>query len=163
MSMAIWATSRVLGYEFCGDASIEECRDWLEKGDLLIVHGWFTPARHAVVLDGVSEEGAGREWSSLFRLSGSRGEPSALRFTVCDPWAKFDAGSWAYPRRGKLYDGSYTEDLLYAACAARGGPEEARRLYREGEVCRQSRRIEVHRFKGWRSMAEERAAWAESA
>ena len=163
MSMALWATSRVHGYEFCGDASIEECRQWLEQGDLLIAHGWFTPHRHAIVLDGVSEVEAGSEWMSLFRLPGSRPDPPALRFTVCDPWSMFDAKAWAYLKSGRLYDGSYPEDVLYAACAARGGPEEARRLYREGEVCRHSRRMEVLRFKSWRWMAEEEAIWAESA
>lgn len=119
-------------YRYEGNACLAEVREWLQAGELLITHGWFTGSGHVICLDG------------LRKVARSA---TSYDVNVKDPWSEFDGPTWSYRSDAKFYDGFYSELIIYAACVAGASRDDAARLYRAGEVDAGLRGMWVHRFQ----------------
>lgn len=104
-------------YSFDHAASINDCSKWLQAGEFLITHGWFTRSGHVICLDAVEVD------------------PSTLgvRFSVKDPWAEFDFANWRYLPGADFFDGFYSGLGIYASCVAGQSPGHAYNLYRTAQ------------------------------
>ena len=121
-----------LTYEYSGNASLDEVYKWLQAGELLITHGWFTASGHVIVLDGLMRD------------------PRSGKYliNVADPWSEFYAPTWKYPAGGvKFYDGFYSEECIYAACVAGQSVSDAKATYRLGKLNRGLKAMWVHRIR----------------
>lgn len=116
-------------YQYSGNASLDECYKWLQAGEFLITHGWFTGSGHVICLDGLLRDRNGRH-----------------SINVKDPWSEFNAPAWLYNLGSKFYDGFYSDLCIYAACVAGASVSDARRIYRAGRVVTAQRAMWVHRF-----------------
>lgn len=134
--MATYARQRInssrpdLRYRLELDASLHDCVEWIQNGEFLIVHGWFTRSGHVICLDAVEAD----------LRTGS------IRFSVKDPWGEFDFPRWRYYTHSNFYDGFYSAFGLYAACVAGQSVEHARRLYHQRKLDTRQRGAWVHRF-----------------
>ena len=117
-------------YRYEGNASLEQVYGWLQAGEFLITHGWFTRAGHVICLDGLRQ----RHGSSRFELN------------VKDPWGEFDAPTWRYQPGAQFFDGFYSELAIYCACVAGTSADDAARRYRAGVVDRKTGGMWVHRL-----------------
>jgi hypothetical protein len=100
-------------YAFHENASLNEVYDWLQAGEFLITHGWFTRSGHVICLDGLREAPMRKGYD----------------INVKDPWSEFNASAWAYNLGSKFYDGFYSDRLIYAACVASSSDASAKRIY----------------------------------
>ena len=118
-------------YELHLDASLNEVKSWLQQGDFLIVHGWFTPEGRVICLAGVEIDA----------------ENNRYKLQVQDPWGEFHAPSWKYDNPNvRFYDGYYSSYSVYAACVASTSCEDAARIYKKGELDSSIKKMWVHRF-----------------
>lgn len=107
-------------------ASIDDMRSWINDGEVLITHGWFTGPGHVICLDGVDKKG----------------------FRVMDPWEEFHAFEWLYLADTTAFQGIYSDDLIYAACVLGESRSDAHRIYLSGEEIDRSKGAAwVHRIK----------------
>ncbi len=104
-------------YSFELAASVNQMSQWLQAGEFLITHGWFTGSGHVICLDAVELD--------LQTLG--------VRFSVKDPWAEFDFRAWRYLPGAEFYDGFYSSLGIYAACVAGQSTGHAYNLYRSGQ------------------------------
>lgn len=95
-------------YAYENNASLSEIRKWLQNGEYLIIHGWFTKSGHVIGLDGVTQG----------------------KVSVKDPWSEFNALQFAYTITSKFYDGYYSDLLIYATCVLGQSYTDARQVYR---------------------------------
>jgi len=116
-------------YQYVGNASLNDCYGWLQAGELLITHGWFTGSGHVICLDGLRRNPGGR-----------------YSLNVKDPWSEFNAPAWLYNLGSKFYDGYYSDLCIYASCVASASVLDARRIYRAGRVVAGQKAMWVHRF-----------------
>lgn len=115
-----------VNYSYEANASLADVRRWLQDGELLITHGWFTVSGHVIVLDGCTEN----------------------RIDVKDPWSEFNAATWKYDYASKFYDGFYSDALIYAACVASVSCRDAKRIYQAHRPVEYKRTgMWVHRFR----------------
>jgi len=153
-TMAKWAECRFPGYEFHPNGSLSNCLEWVRRGDLLITHGWFTPAGHVIVLDGAEQ----RAPSALGRISHAipwtaSPAPADLKWDVCDPWAEFDGPTWTYQGTARMFDGFYSSRLIWAGCVASRSFAQARYLYQKGTPRLDQGGMWVHRFPSQAGLA----------
>ena len=118
-------------YEFEGNASISQIRDWLKAGEFLIIHGWFTAPGHVIAIDGVEVD------------------PSNLsyKFSVRDPWAEFDFARWSYDINSVGFHGFYSSYGIYAACVVGQSKSDAADTYSRGDLDANRGGAWVHRIK----------------
>lgn len=117
-------------YRYEGDACLNDVIRWLQAGEFLITHGWFTGSGHVICLDGLRSIAGGR-----------------FEFNVKDPWSKFNPGAWRYDNPGvKFWDGYYPEACIYAACVTGVSVSDAARVYGGNRVDRTHGGMWVHRF-----------------
>jgi len=116
-------------YQLDEDASLQDVYSWLEAGEFLITHGWFTGSGHVICLDGLK-----------VRLDSGRD------LNVKDPWGEFMGNSWAYRPGVKFYDGFYSDRLIYATCVAGTSSADARAHYAARKVDTARGGMWVHRF-----------------
>jgi hypothetical protein len=124
-------TYKNVNYVYDGDASLEKVYGWLKEGELLITHGWFTVSGHVIILDGLVQNPASKNYS----------------LDVKDPWSEFDGPSWSYNKTSKFFDGFYSENIIYAACVAGTSAINAASVYRSKALNRKRGGMWVHRFK----------------
>lgn len=117
-------------YKFEGNASLNKVYEWLEAGEFLITHGWFTGSGHVICLDGLQLN------------TGTMG----YRLNVKDPWSEFNALTWKYDKSGKFYDGFYSNHCIYAACVAGTSVSSAKSIYNKGLLDSSKGGMWVHRF-----------------
>jgi hypothetical protein len=118
-------------YLFEEDASLTQMREWLQAGEFLITHGWFTGSGHVVGMDGVEIDP----------------KTMSYRFNMRDPWDEFDAPSWSYLGRSNKFDGFYSSRCIYAACVAGQSRGDAAAIYRRGELDSARKGAWVHRVR----------------
>lgn len=118
-------------YIFDEDASCADMRTWLQAGEFLISHGWFTGSGHVVGIDGVEIDP----------------KTMSYRFNMRDPWDEFDGPSWSYLGRSNKFDGFYGSRIIYAACVAGQSRADAALIYRRGELDSKRPGAWVHRIK----------------
>jgi predicted chitinase len=118
-------------YEFDFDASLDEMKKWLQAGELLITHGWFTNSGHIICLDGVEIDN----------------RTMSFRFDVKDPWSEFNAPAWAYNINKNFYDGYYSSLCIYAACVASASRSQAASIYNQKRIDPSLKGAWVHRIK----------------
>lgn len=110
-------------YRLHMDASVNDIREWIRSGAVIITHGWFTDSGHVLILDGATDTG----------------------FRVMDPWAEFDGPSWEYPENpDRAFSGVYSDILIYAACIASFNADDAHDIYLNGVVNRSVKGAWVH-------------------
>ncbi len=130
-AMARVIKSYTTKYKFESNASLNQVYDWLEAGEFLITHGWFTKSGHVICLDGME----------------LNTQTLSHRLNVKDPWSEFDAKSWSYNNKGvKFYDGYYSSQCIYAACVAGSSAQSAKGIYNRGELDSARQGMWVHRF-----------------
>lgn len=113
-------------YQYHSHASIADMVKWLDDGELLITHGWFTRAGHVLAIDG--HEGA--------------------YFGILDPWTEFDFHQWQYTGTSVGYQGLYSKRGIYSACVHGNSFSESRDFYRSGQRCPENEaNAWVHRIK----------------
>lgn len=118
-------------YSYSSDASMMDICQWLQQGEFLIIHGWFTASGHVICLDGIRREKLGQKYN----------------INTKDPWSEFNAPAWRYDNPSvKFFDGFYSEQLIYSACIAGASSTDAYRIYKRGELDRAKRAGWVHRF-----------------
>ena len=107
-------------------ASIDDMRSWINGGEVLITHGWFTGPGHVICLDGVDKKG----------------------FRAMDPWEEFHAFEWLYLSDVDAFQGIYSDDLIYAACVLGESRSDSHRIYLSGGAIDRARGgAWVHRIK----------------
>lgn len=118
-------------YSFELAASINDCSRWLQAGDFLITHGWFTNSGHVICLDAVEVDQA----------------TLGVRFSVKDPWGEFSFPDWQYVPGTTFYDGFYSSLGIYASCVAGQSPGHAYNLYRTAQFDPARPGAWVHRIR----------------
>jgi predicted chitinase len=118
-------------YEFDIDASLDEMKNWLKAGELLITHGWFTNSGHVICLDGVAVDNTNM----------------SFKFDVKDPWSEFNAPAWAYNINSNFYDGYYSANCIYSACVLSHSRADAARIYKQNRIDPLRKGAWVHRIK----------------
>lgn len=115
-----------VNYSYEANATLAQARQWLQTGELLITHGWFTPSGHVLVLDGCTSD----------------------RFDVKDPWSQFNEETFRYDLGSKFFDGYYSDLLMYATCVAGTSCQDARNLHKRSVQVDYNRKgMWVHRFR----------------
>ena len=104
-------------YSYQASASINDIREAIDAGCLVIIHGWFTGSGHVVCIDGEDSTG----------------------FRMMDPNDEFEATEWGYPSEEQAFQGIYSDLLIYAACIAGESSDDAHRIYLEGSAIDKSR------------------------
>jgi hypothetical protein len=118
-------------YKFEGNASLNQVYDWLEAGEFLITHGWFTNSGHVICLDGLELDT----------------KTLSHKISVKDPWSEFFAKSWSYSNKNiRFYDGYYSSQCIYASCVAGSSAQNARSIFNRGELNSARQGMWVHRF-----------------
>lgn len=112
-------------YSYHSSASIDDMRAWINSGDVLITHAWFTGSGHVVCIDGEDPTG----------------------FRMMDPWDEFDASQWDYPEETQAFQGIYSDLLIYAACVSGNSRDNAHSIYLSGAIDRSKGGAWVHRIK----------------
>ncbi|AFY62085.1 hypothetical protein [Synechococcus sp. PCC 6312] len=118
-------------YSFELAASINQMAAWLQAGEFLITHGWFTRSGHVICLDAVEIDQ----------------KTLGVRFSVKDPWAEFDFPAWRYLPGANFYDGFYSSLGIYAACVAGQSPGHSFNLYKAGKFDPARPGAWVHRIR----------------
>jgi hypothetical protein len=118
-------------YIFEEDACMSQMREWLQGGEFLILHGWFTGSGHVLGADGVEIDP----------------KTMSYRINMRDPWDEFDAPSWSYSGRSTKFDGFYSSRCIYAACVAGQSRGDAAAIYRRGELDSARKGAWVHRVR----------------
>jgi hypothetical protein len=103
-------------------ASIDDIRNHLAKGALIIIHGYFTVSGHVICLDGL--------------------EPNFIH--VMDPWDEFNGDPWWYPDKEESFSGEYSDRLIYAACVAGASADDAAQIYYDRELDRTRKGAWIH-------------------
>lgn len=106
-------------YIFDPDATMNQIKAWLQAGEFLITHGWFTGPGHVIALDGVQLDPA----------------TLSYKISVKDPWSEFSFPAWSYNNPSKnFFDGYYSSWGLYAAIVAGSSCSHAASIYARGEL-----------------------------
>ena len=120
-----------VNYELHLNACLDDVKTWLEEGDFLITHGWFTPESHVICLSGLEIDS----------------ENNSYKLQVKDPWSEFDAPNWTYDNSNvDFYDGYYSSYCIYAACVKGSSCADAATIYNQGELDSSHKNMWVHRF-----------------
>jgi hypothetical protein len=124
-------------YIFDESASLIDMVAYLENGEFLITHGWFTRSGHVICLDGVRAAP-----DEMYRKLGQE-----VSFNVKDPWSEFDAPSWSYNQSNvQFYDGFYSDKLIYAACVRSSSCSNAEIIYNTYQARHHEQMAWVHRI-----------------
>jgi len=110
--MAEYLKTRVSSYSFLLNGSLDEAKEALDDGCVIITHGWFTPSGHVI------------------SIIGYEADPSTLsyRFIVDDPWAEFDFPNATFLAKSGN-NVRYSSYGVYAYCVRSQSYEHATELY----------------------------------
>ena len=118
-------------YNFEISASLSDMINWLNAGEFLITHGWFTGSGHVIALRSVMPDM----------------DTFGVKFEAWDPWSEFDFAEWRYPSEASEgFRGSYSALGIYAAAVV-GESVDARSVYRYGETHLDRKGAWVHRIR----------------
>jgi hypothetical protein len=129
--MGAYLKGKVKSYQFIVDGSLNEAKDFLKQGCVIITHGWFSQAGHVITL-------------VEFEAS-----PNNLgyRFVVDDPWAEFNFGSNSFDHSKTGNNVRYSSYGIYAYCVAGQSNEDARLIYKQGKLLSSDRNMWMHVIK----------------
>ena len=129
--MAAYLKDRVKSYQFIVDGSLNEAKDLIKQGCVIITHGWFTSAGHVITLVGF--------------------EPSSntlgYRFVVDDPWCEFDFASNRFDHLKTGNNVRYSSHGIYAYCVAGQSNDDAQAIYKQGRLLSSERNMWMHVIK----------------
>jgi hypothetical protein len=110
--MAEYLKTRVSSYSFLLNGSLDDAKEALDDGCVIITHGWFTPSGHVIC------------------IIGYEADPSTLsyRFIVDDPWAEFDFPNATFLAKSGN-NVRYSSYGVYAYCVRSQSYEHATELY----------------------------------
>jgi hypothetical protein len=118
-------------YELNLDASLNDCKEYLKNGEVLITHGFWTGNGHVIIVKGLEDDP----------------QKLSYRFAVGDPWGEFDAKNWRYLNVADRFEGYYSSRAVYAAIIASQNRWQAAECYRRGELDSNRGGAWVHRIK----------------
>ena len=126
--MGRYLTGKVKSYLFRVDASLNELKDALSAGCVVIVHGWFTPSGHVITLVG---------WELDQKTLG-------YRFLVDDPWFEFDFKSAQFDYSKSGNNVRYSSYGIFAYCVASQSYDDAQAIYKQGRLLSSERNAWAH-------------------
>jgi hypothetical protein len=111
--MGQYLKSRVQSYKFLVSGSLEDAKDALDDGCVVITHGWFSGSGHVIT------------------LVGYEADPKTLsyRFIVDDPWMEFSFPDAEFIPNSSGNDVRYSSYGVYAYCVASSSKENAAQIY----------------------------------
>jgi hypothetical protein len=129
--MGQYLKSRVQSYQFLVSGSLADAKNALDRGCVVITHGWFTGSGHVICLVGYEPD------------------PKTLsyRFIVDDPWAEFSFPDAQYVPNSSGDNVRYSSYGIYAYCIAASSHEQAAQLYAEGKLLSSEKGAWLHIIK----------------
>jgi hypothetical protein len=129
--MGQYLKSRVQSYKFLVSGSLEDAKNALDDGCVVITHGWFTESGHVITLVGYESD------------------PRTLsyRFIVDDPWKEFDFSSAQYIPNSDGNNVCYSSYGVYAYCVASSSYRNATQIYAEGKLLSSEKGAWLHIIK----------------
>lgn len=130
-TMGQYLKSRVQSYKFLISGSLEDAKDALDEGCVIITHGWFTGDGHVISL--VDYES----------------DPKTLsyRFVVDDPWMEFNFPDAQFMRDRSGNNVRYSSYGVYAYCVASSNYDHARQIYAQGKLLSSEKGAWLHIIK----------------
>lgn len=113
--MGEYLTSRVSSYNFLLEGSLNDAKEALHNGCIVISHGWFTRPGHVILLFGYEPD--------MKTLS--------YRFIVHDPNGEYDFPRGVYDTSTSGANMRYSSYGVYATCVASLDYDHARAIYSE--------------------------------
>ncbi|MEG4022943.1 MULTISPECIES: hypothetical protein [unclassified Microcoleus] len=113
--MGEYLTSRVSSYKFLVDGSLNDAKEALNNGCIVITHGWFTRLGHIILLFGSEPD--------MRTMS--------YRFMLHDPNGEYDFPSGVHDTSTSGANMRYSSYGVYATCVASLDYDHARAIYSE--------------------------------
>jgi len=129
--MGSYLKTRVKSYRFMADASLNEIKEALSSGHVVIIHGWFSNAGHVVTLVG---------WEPDPRTLG-------YRFIVDDPWCEFDFTTFRFNHSKSGNNVRYSSYGIYSTCIHSQSFNDAQSIYKSGRLLSSERNAWAHFVK----------------
>lgn len=129
--MGQYLRPRVQSYQFLLTGSLNEAKDALDDGYVIITHGWFTYSGHVIC------------------LVGHEPDPTTLsyRFIVDDPYGEFDFPNGRHDPSRTGNNVRYSSYGIYAYCVASSGPDNAARIYADKRLLSSEKNAWLHIIK----------------
>jgi hypothetical protein len=129
--MGQYLKSRVQSYKFLLSGSLEDAKDALDDGCVVITHGWFTGSGHVICLVGYESD------------------PKTLsyRFIVDDPWMEFSFPDAQFIPNRSGDNVRYSSYGIYAYCVASSSYENAQHIYDRGTLLSSEKGAWLHIIK----------------
>lgn len=130
-TMGQYLKSRVQSYKFLMSGSLENAKDALDAGYVIITHGWFTGSGHVISLVGYEPD------------------PRTLsyRFIVDDPWMEFSFPDAQFIPNSSGDNVRYSSYGMYAYCVASSSHDHAAQLYAQGKLLSSEKGAWLHLIK----------------
>lgn len=130
-TMGEYLKPRVQSYKFLMSGSLEDAKDALDEGCVIITHGWFTGSGHVITLVGYEPD------------------PVTLsyRFIVDDPWMEFSFPDAQYIPGSSGDNLRYSSYGIYAYCVASSSLDHATRIYAQGRLLSSEKGAWLHIIK----------------
>jgi hypothetical protein len=129
--MGQYLKSRVQFYKFLVSGSLEDVKNALDDGCVVITHGWFTESGHVITLVGYESDP----------------ETLSYRFIVDDPWMEFSFPSAQYIPNSSGDNVRYSSYGLYAYCVASSNYRNAAQIYAQGTLLSSEKGAWLHIIK----------------
>ncbi|GAB4366016.1 MAG: hypothetical protein Kow00121_03030 [Elainellaceae cyanobacterium] len=129
--MGQYLKSRVKSYKFLVAGSLEDAKDALDEGYVVITHGWFTEDGHVITLVGYEPD------------------PKTLsyRFIVDDPWMEFSFPSAQFIPSSSGDNVRYSSYGMYAYCVSSRSYKNAAQIYAQGRLLSSEKAAWLHIVK----------------
>lgn len=129
--MGQYLKSRVQSYKFLVSGSLENAKDALDEGCVVITHGWFTGSGHVIALVGYEPDP----------------ETLSYRFIVDDPWMEFNFADAQYIPKSSGNNVRYSSYGIYAYCVASSSHKHATQIYTQGKLLSSEKGAWLHIIK----------------
>lgn len=130
-TMGQYLKSRVQSYKFLVSGSLEDVKDALDEGCVVITHGWFTGSGHVIALVGYETD------------------PKTLsyRFIADDPWMEFSFPDAQFIPNSSGNNVRYSSYGVYAYCVASSSNGNAVQIYGQGTLLSSEKGAWLHIIK----------------
>lgn len=130
-TMGEYLKSRVRSYKFLMSGSLEDAKEALDDGCVIITHGWFTGSGHVIALVGYEPD------------------PRTLsyRFIIDDPWMEFSFPDALFIPNSSGDNVRYSSYGIYAYCVTSSSYEHAVQTYAQGKLLSSEKGAWLHLIK----------------
>lgn len=130
-TMGQYLKPRVQSYKFLVSGSLEDAKNALDEGYVIITHGWFTGSGHVIALVGYEPDP----------------ETLSYRFIVDDPWMEFNFADAQYIPNSSGNDVRHSSYGIYAYCVASSSHGHAEQIYTQGKLLSSEKGAWLHIIK----------------